>query len=244
MDVAALMAMEQMSVGSLMHAEMLWKAAVDTNDKEELTSLQNRFVTLFVEQLLKRERYLGGLTERHLSGCAALVKATGLEESLVATATEESLSQAEQIADHKHLEGSEEQGLSERQVQDLITALQNLAILEAGVEDEDEQSEVSVRLRQLHEKLRGTVPRLPESYRQTLLELVHSEKESEEAPTTDSMAMAGDDNVGEHAVPTTGKLFVVRGADDDAAELLSAEEEPNVMTGIIEDSASTEGNAM
>lgn len=117
------MAMEQMSVGSLMHAEILWKTAVDTADKEDATSLlQNRFVALFMERLLKRERYLGALTGRHLSACAVLLKATGLEESLLATATEESLSHAEQIVNNEHsVEDSEEQGLSEKHVQDLIS---------------------------------------------------------------------------------------------------------------------------
>lgn len=120
-------------------------------------------------------------------------------------------------------------------------------ILGVDVEDkesEDEQSETSVQLRQLHEKLRATLPQFPESYRQILSEFVHLENVSEAAPTADAMAIAGDGHEAEHPVAITTKLFAVHGTDEDAAELLSTEEEPTVMTGIIEDSASVEGNAM
>ena len=123
------MAMEQLTVGSLMHAEILWEVAVDVANSGDLVSLlQHRIVALYMEKLLNRERYLGALTE-HLSACGALLKASSLSETIVATALEDSLSQAEKILNRREEPSSSpldnmplgEQELSEKHVEDLVT---------------------------------------------------------------------------------------------------------------------------
>lgn len=121
--------MEQLTVGSLMHAEILWEAAVDVANSGDLVSLlEHRIVALYMEKLLNRERYLGALTE-HLSACGTLLKASNLSETIVATALEESLSRAEKIVNRREEPSSSpsdnmplgEQELSEKRVEDLVT---------------------------------------------------------------------------------------------------------------------------
>ncbi|KAF9350177.1 hypothetical protein BGX34_001374 [Mortierella sp. NVP85] len=240
-ELAALMAMEQLTVGSLMHAEILWEAAVDVANSGDLVSLlQHRIVGLYMEKLLNRERYLGTLTE-HLNACGALLKASNLSETIVSTALEEGLSQAEKILNRREEPSSSpldnmplgEQELSEKQVEDLITALQNLVIL--GVDVKGEQDE-SVRLRQVHEAVRVSLSRVPESYRQILSDLVQSD--AEEAASDAMVVSAGDGEV----APVATKF--VHGPGEDTSAIVSPEEDPTVMTGIIEDSASGEGKAM
>ncbi|KAF9939593.1 hypothetical protein BGZ65_010060 [Modicella reniformis] len=281
-ELATLMAIDQISVGSLMHAEILWDAAIDAANQDTMSLLQNRFMGLFIERLLKRERYQGTLTEKQLSACAVLLKATDtdLKESLVATATEESLSCVEQIvsrgetmvlkpldenedADQLDVDvdvDSEDQTLSEKDIQELISALQNLVILRADDADDDEkddeQSEVTVRVRRLHEKVRLALPQFPEDYRQVLAGLIHStppaiHEVSEEDEVTISEAVC--DGVKTTLVTTTttttttttatGKLFAEHGGPGENVTASSMEEEPTVMTGIIEDSSSAEGKA-
>ncbi|KAI8345587.1 hypothetical protein B0O80DRAFT_269752 [Mortierella sp. GBAus27b] len=256
-ELAALMALEQLSVGSLMHAKILWEAASDTANREgETPLLHNRFVALFVGRFLKREQYQQALTSQDLKNCALLFKVCGLEEQVRVMTIEESLSQAEQVVSlGEKARDSQESGLSEKHVQDLITALQNLAIVEVDVKEE--QNEASARLRQLFDKVRAALPQLqlPEGYQQVLSEIIHlesgngdakeNEGSNEAGSDEDPMTKAGDDDVEiEHdsAVVVSSKLAAVHGSDEDA-EVLSTEEEPTVMTGIIEDSAS-EGNTM
>jgi hypothetical protein len=107
----------------------------------------------------------------------------------------------------------------------------------------------------LFDKVRAALPQLqlPEGYQQVLSELVRlengngdgkeNEGSNEAGSDEDPMTKAEDGVEIEHdSVVIASKLVAVHGSDEDA-EVLSTEEEPTVMTGIIEDSAS-EGNTM
>lgn len=103
-----------------------------------------------------------------------------------------------------------------------------------GVDVKGEQDE-SVRLRQVHEAVRASLSRVPESYRQILSGFVQSDVEI----ASDAMLVsAGDGEV----APVATKF--VHGPGEDTSAVVSPEEDPTVMTGIIEDSASGEGKAM
>lgn len=71
--LAALLAMEQLAVGSLIHFEVLCEAAEQAEkDMDVGMSLQNPYVTMFVERFLNRDQYLD-LKESHLSAGARLI---------------------------------------------------------------------------------------------------------------------------------------------------------------------------
>jgi hypothetical protein len=128
------MALEQISAGSIMHLEVLCEAITAADGNEDiLLSLQNPYVTLFMERFLERSTYLGALTGRHLSACAALLKAIYPEDQLLASITEacfhriEGLleqrngSSSSRLTDIEETEQSGEWTWTESGVQEVIT---------------------------------------------------------------------------------------------------------------------------
>ncbi|KAG0316912.1 hypothetical protein BGZ99_006614 [Dissophora globulifera] len=187
-ELAALLAMEQAPVGSLIHLEILCETALEAGQGDDIRlSLQSPFVTLFVERFLKRENYIGSLKEAHLRGCATLVKCCNLDQALIATLSKESHVQLEQILsmqgpmaeeesmaledDDTKLEDKPSAGdqapLPDTDSQLLVTTLQNIVILTSDVQDSE--NKIVDGLKKLPEWIQIALPRVSEGYREALL---------------------------------------------------------------------------
>lgn len=98
--LAALMALEQIEVGSLIHLGILCDTAEESlRDDDAALALQNPYVALFVQRFLERNRCIEELTESQLNGCAMLVRsaAGNLEKGLLELAVEGSFTRAEEV---------------------------------------------------------------------------------------------------------------------------------------------------
>ncbi|KAH7057601.1 hypothetical protein BKA57DRAFT_132131 [Linnemannia elongata] len=99
-ELAALMALEQIEVGSLIHLGILCDTAEESlRDDDAALALQNPYVALFVQRFLERNRCIEELTESQLNGCAMLVRsaAGNLEKGLLELAVEGSFARAEEV---------------------------------------------------------------------------------------------------------------------------------------------------
>lgn len=165
-ELAALMALEQIEVGSLIHLGILCDTAEESlRDDDAALALQNPYVALFVQRFLERNRCIEELTESQLNGCAMLVRsaAGNLEKGLLELAVEGSFTRAEEVVKRRRpappttmdgLQPSDptDQSLTlEKDAQTLLTALQNLRIL--GVDKLDSEKVEVIRLKQLQESL-------------------------------------------------------------------------------------------
>ncbi|KAF9581346.1 hypothetical protein BGW38_001679, partial [Lunasporangiospora selenospora] len=179
-ELAALMAMEQLVVGSTTHLEVLFQGAelaLQKND-DMVLSLQNPYVVLLMERLLRRKEddyYLETLEGTTLSRCKTLFGcvSASLDDGFVAAVTEESLLCAEHILEGYEqtlllvdCEKEENKDASEMEVEpktvdessmrNLVTYLQNITIL--GIDPKDPESGASARLRRLQERLHACMP--------------------------------------------------------------------------------------
>ncbi|KAF9930001.1 hypothetical protein FBU30_001020 [Linnemannia zychae] len=176
-ELAALVALEQIQVGSLIHLDILCNAADESlNDDDMALALQNPYVALFVQRFLERDRCIEGLTEGQLIGCASLVRSTtnNLESGLLESVIERSFSRGEKIIDWRrstqpttmddlHLSDSADRSIAiEKDAQILLTALQNLKILQ--VDKLDSEHPEGSRLRRLKEGLMEVLSQFPEVY--------------------------------------------------------------------------------
>ncbi|KAG0306868.1 hypothetical protein BGZ97_000587 [Linnemannia gamsii] len=165
-ELAALMALEQIEVGSWIHLDILCDTAEDSlKDDDAALALQNPYVALFVQRFLERNRCIEGLTEGQLNGCATLVQsvAANLEKGLLESAVEHSFTHGEGVIKRRRPAPStamddlqltdpiEQSPTLEKDAQTLLTALQNLKIL--GVDKMDSEKAEAIRLKHLQESL-------------------------------------------------------------------------------------------
>ncbi|KAF9905687.1 hypothetical protein EC991_001361 [Linnemannia zychae] len=185
---AALLALEQIQVGSLIHLGILCDAAEESiKDDDAALALQNPYVALFVQRFLERSWCIKGLTENQLNGCATMVQAVAgnLEEGLLEAFVNGSFAHAEEAIERQRsalsttmddLQPSDpnRQSLTpEMDAQTLLTALQNLKIL--GVDNLDGEKAEAVRLRRLQESVIELLPHIPELYALALLAVFPAE---------------------------------------------------------------------
>lgn len=125
--LAALLGMEQLAVGSLIHFEVLCEAAEQAEkDADVALSLQNPYVTMFVERFLNRTLYLD-LKEHHLAAGARLIGqvATYMDKAAVDFLAPERLVRIESILESQS-EGEEASStLAEVDLQHIVTVRLN-----------------------------------------------------------------------------------------------------------------------
>ncbi|KAK3848005.1 MAG: hypothetical protein J3R72DRAFT_89395 [Linnemannia gamsii] len=187
-ELAALLALEQIQVGSLVHLGILCDAAEESvRDDDAALALQNPYVALFVQRFLERRRCVEGLTESQLNGCATLVRtvAGNLEEGLLESAVEGGFTRGEEVIERRRpalsttmddLQPSDPSGQPltlEMDAQTLLTALQNLKIL--GVDKLDGEKAEAIRLNQLQEGLTEMLPQIPGPYALALCKVFPAE---------------------------------------------------------------------
>lgn len=100
--------MEQLAVGSLIHFELLCEAAEQAEkDTDVGMSLQNPYVTMFVERFLNRDQYLD-LKEQHLSAGACLIGlvSTYMDKAALNFLSAERLARIEAILEQQQNEGA------------------------------------------------------------------------------------------------------------------------------------------
>ncbi|KAF9310793.1 hypothetical protein BG003_008108 [Podila horticola] len=182
-ELAALLAMEQLAVGSLIHFEVLCEAAEQAEkDANVALSLQNPYVTMFVERLLNRTLYLD-LKEHHLAAGTRLIGqvVTYMDKAAVDFLAPERLARIESILEGQS-EGEEGSStLAEADLQHIITSLQNFKML--GLESKDDKTFET--LSQLYDRIRSAVATAPALYRTLLSGLLqltpHEDKEVDES---------------------------------------------------------------
>ncbi|KAG0375629.1 hypothetical protein BGX24_008849 [Mortierella sp. AD032] len=187
-ELAALLALEQIQVGSLVHLGILCDAAEESvKDDDAALALQNPYVALFVQRFLERRRCVEGLTESQLNGCATLVRtvAGNLEEGLLESAVEGGFIRGEEVIERRRpalsttmddLQPSDPSGQPltlEMDAQTLLTALQNLKML--GVDKLDGEKAEAIRLNQLQEGLAEMLPQIPGPYALALCKVFPAE---------------------------------------------------------------------
>ncbi|KAF9917165.1 hypothetical protein BX616_001769 [Lobosporangium transversale] len=230
-DLAALMALEQLDVGCLLHMDVLCEAIVNADNADKLLLFKNSNVALFMKRFLKREKYLTSLNESsRLSACALLLKAIDLEQSFRKSIADESFTKAEHVLKRIVVLEESQSGYKDQQqardsdmnsdmdnnngpplapdqdCQDLIIALQNIVILD--IDARDEISEDSARLRRLQENIYEALPRVPEKYSSSMSRFLP-------------------------VPPTTTSSNVLKPVENqDASGNNSGAEDPSVMTGI------------
>ncbi|KAF9113716.1 hypothetical protein BGX27_000930 [Mortierella sp. AM989] len=230
-ELAALLTMEQISAGLLIHLDVLCKEAEAAVENEDIMLLlQNPYVALCMERLLKREIYVGTLT-KSLNACAVLLKSANLDESQLAEITEENFVRAEQILEHQHHATSANErpsglAFTEENAQDLITALQNLNIL--GIDAQDAKEMDSARLHRLHEDLQPILPQLPDTYKSALLDTI-PQMFLERATELSAAGLVNTD-----ATEEARESIVQQTPGEDCTPSTVAVEEAAMMTGIIQ----------
>ncbi|KAF9175067.1 hypothetical protein BGX20_008408 [Mortierella sp. AD010] len=175
-ELAALMAIEQISAGSLIHLDVLCNEAAAAVDNEDtMLLLQNSHVAVCVEHLLKRKNYVEGLTKSRLNACTVLLKSICLGEAQLVELAEENFVRAEQILvqstssnEPQEDEPPEELSFTEEDVQALVISIQNLMIL--GIDSQDAKETDAARLKRLRERL-CLLSHLPDKYRLALLDI-------------------------------------------------------------------------
>jgi len=101
--IAALVAIEEIQAGSLIHLGILCDATESLGDDDVALALQNPYVVLFVQRFLERTRCLEGLTESQLNGCATLVHcvASNLDKGFLESVVESGFTRAEEIVERR-----------------------------------------------------------------------------------------------------------------------------------------------
>ncbi|KAI9234743.1 MAG: hypothetical protein BYD32DRAFT_438947 [Podila humilis] len=159
-ELAALLAMEQLAVGSLIHFEVLCEAAEQAEkDTDVAMSLQNPYVTMFVERFLNRSQYLD-LKEPHLSAGARLigVVSTYMDKAALEFLSAERLARIEAILEQKNKVVTTTT-LAEVDLQHIVTCLQNFKML--GLDKDEKTFEI---LSHLYDRIRPVVATAPASY--------------------------------------------------------------------------------
>ncbi|KAF9438482.1 hypothetical protein BGZ76_007601 [Entomortierella beljakovae] len=222
-ELSSLMTMEQISVGSTIHLEVLCKEALEAADDEDAMLLfQNPYVALCIEHVMKREVYIGSLTRSHLNSCAVLVKLAGLEESQLSIIIEENFGNAEKVAEKLSEIEDVSSTILEDDAQALVTSMQNLVILEV---DGDNSSEaIKTRLRRLQERLEQSQIIIPTQYREVLSGLF---------PQLSEMSTLGSVKIG---LPKEMEEPV---HIDDTKPSADREDEAELMTGVISEATSS-----
>ncbi|KAG0002609.1 hypothetical protein BGZ79_002672 [Entomortierella chlamydospora] len=176
-ELAALMAIEQIFAGSVIHLDVLCNEAAAAVDNEDtMLLLQNPHVAVCMEHLLKRKNYIEGLTKSRLNACTVLLKSTCLGDSQLMELAEENFVRAEQILvkstssnEPQEDELPEELSFTEENAQALVISIQNLTIL--GIDSQDAKEADAARLKRLHERLCLVLSHLPDKYRSALLDI-------------------------------------------------------------------------
>ncbi|KAG0032025.1 hypothetical protein BGZ82_006708 [Podila clonocystis] len=230
-ELAALLAMEQLAVGSLIHFEVLCEAAEQAEkDADVALSLQNPYVTMFVERLLNRTLYLD-LKEHHLAAGMRLIGqvATYMDKAVVDFLAPERLVRIESILESQS-EGEEATStLAEVDLQHIVTCLQNFKML--GVESKDDKTFET--LSRLYDRIRFAVASAPAPYHALLsglLQLIpHEDKEVDES---------GDSTLNEGTSSSRGGAGSVKGlsANTSAEDIVVLSPGPSAAnTGTDED---------
>ncbi|KAG0029169.1 hypothetical protein BGZ81_004061 [Podila clonocystis] len=165
-ELAALLAMEQLAVGSLIHFEVLCEAAEQAEkDADVALSLQNPYVTMFVERLLNRTLYLD-LKEHHLAAGTRLIDqvATYMDKAVVDFLAPERLVRIESILESQGEDEEATSTLAEVDLQHITTCLQNFKML--GLESKDDKTFET--LSRLYDRIRFAVASAPAPYHSLL----------------------------------------------------------------------------
>ncbi|KAF9091841.1 hypothetical protein BGX23_004831 [Mortierella sp. AD031] len=249
-ELAALVALEQIQVGSLIHLGILCDAAEESAGGDDAAlALQNPYVALFVERFMKRERCLEGLTESQLNGCATLVRrvADNLEKGLLDSIVEGSLIRGEEVIERRRVAQSASMDdlqpndpadgpiTLEKDAQLLLTALQNLKIL--GVDKLDGEKAEEVRLKQLQENLAETLTQFPGPYAPALSSVFPMETAVSEPTSHIAVAEPQGDDPGVVAVTAQESSMTTEAGG--TAEVSGAggsmeEEDITMMSGVIQ----------
>ncbi|KAI1320684.1 hypothetical protein EDD11_010218 [Mortierella claussenii] len=223
-ELASLMAMEQLDVGVLMHLDLLSEAAMAANNDDKRMSLHNPYVALLMERLLKRDKYLDALTQTsRLRACAALLRASDLDSTLLTDVADESFARI-QLALDRTVSNS-----LEKDHQDLVTALQNITIL--GIDAQDTDNPFSARLRDAQEKLHSALPDFPVHYQSLLSSFLPS------SPLTRTSMKSTN-----ATAPTELASTTLEEEPSDAQATMDSQVETTMMTGIIRQVPDVEGH--
>ncbi|KAF9352724.1 hypothetical protein BGX26_009493 [Mortierella sp. AD094] len=236
-ELAALMTIEQISAGSIIHLDVLCKEAATAVDNEDtMLLLQNPYVALCIEHLLKRENYVEALTKSRLNACTVLLKSTCLGDSQLMELAEENFVRAEQILEHQILAKStssnepqvdelpKELSSTEENARALIISIQNLTIL--GIDSQDAKEMDAARLKRLHERLCLVLSQLPDKYRSALLDI---------SPRISMSAQGALGSVKADATEEAGELPIgQKSSADESVPSPIVEDETVMMTGIIQ----------
>ncbi|KAG0203301.1 hypothetical protein BGX28_004397 [Mortierella sp. GBA30] len=245
-ELAALLAIEQLPAGSLMHLETLGEilelAADDDEDMRRL--FENAYVVMFLERFLNRDRCLEALEVRHLETCSALLKrvSTAMEDSelFFATIAEESFARAEEILERRGEslpmplnysqldEASDETLSAESDARGLITSLQNLRIL-----DFDADAPESTRLRHVQDRIYPVLVQFPERYTKALSILCPATTPERVATVSTNEATAAADD-------TSSDEAMTAGAGSDVLVTVVIEEDTVMMTGVVQGASENE----
>ncbi|KAF9195866.1 hypothetical protein BGZ50_003127 [Haplosporangium sp. Z 11] len=256
-ELASLVAMDQLPAGSLMHLEFLCEVPEAAAGNEDMMlALQNPYLAVFMKQFLSRSQFLDALTESHLKLCATLLRCTlgNIESALLIAVGDECHARVEEILSHQGLAGQDQEGqqndqpmsepsdmtpanekMTEEDAQDLITSLQTLSILEiagqiVGVAQLDQ-------LRQLEVKVRSVISRVPDQYVPTFsnLPIITS--------STVNAASNSESTNGARVEATTTVIETVEKDQNGDTTSLKTDEESTMMSGIVQETTADDTEA-